>query len=198
MDKKTFETFDKTFPLKRLEIENHDAASEITGELNQLSIISKELSSLSSVEINQNYFTTILPKFYERQEKRRYQFSLGKLVYSASLAFATLILVIISVNQVQNLPKPEILAPNNAATQISSYSEDSYIASADQFSDSVVDDTNLQTEIDNSITQSILANGSGSNYTLIKNDTDYEKVLTQLNDEELENIYTQLQDIKIL
>lgn len=196
MDKKTFERFDETFPLKGIEVENFSEASEIPGELNQLNNISKELSLLNSVDVDQNYFATILPKFYERQEKRRYQFSFGKLAYSASLAFTTIIIVFISF---RNIPKTEIVVQNNGTqTQISSYAEDSYIASADQFSDSVVDDTNLQTEIDNSITQSISANGSGSSYNLIKNDTDYDKVLTQLNDEELENIYSQLQDVKIL
>lgn len=198
MDKKTFETFDKNFPLKGFEVENQGEASEITEALNLLSDTSKELSSLNSVDVDQNYFTTILPKFYERQEKRRYQFSFGKLVYSASIAFTTSILLFISFNYVQTLPKTETLTQNNTATQLPSYTEDSYIASADQFSDSVVEDSNLQTEINNTIFQSISNNGSGSNYNLIKNDTDYDKVLTQLNDEELENIYSQLQDIKIL
>ncbi|MFA6979426.1 MAG: hypothetical protein WC209_08895 [Ignavibacteriaceae bacterium] len=196
MDKKTFERFDETFPLKGIEVEKYGEASEIPGELNQLNNISKELSSLNSVEVDQNYFATILPRFYENQNKLKYSFSFRKLAYSASLAFTTIIMMFISF---QNIPKPEILVQNNGTqTQISSYAEDSYIASADQFSDSVVDDTNFQTEIDNTITQSISSNGSGSNYNLIKNDTDYDKVLTQLNDEELENIYSQLQDVKIL
>lgn len=196
MDKKTFERFDETFPLKGIEVEEFIEASEIPGEINQLKKISKELSLLNSVDVDQNYFSTILPKFYERQAQRRYQFSFRKLVYSTSLAVTTTVIVFISF---WNIPKPEIIVQNNGnLTKFSTYSEDSYIASADQFSDAFVDDTNLQTEIDNSITQSISANGSGSNYNLIKNDTDYDKVLTQLNDEELENIYSQLQDVKIL
>ncbi len=196
MDKQTFERFDKTFPLQGIEVENRGEDSKNSGELNQLNKISKELSLLNSVDVDQNYLSTILPKFYEKQERRRYQFSFGKLVYSATLAVTTIVIVFVSF---RNIPKTEMVFQNNGTqTQISSYSEDSYIASADQFSDTVVDDTNLQTEIDNSITQSISANGSGSSYNLIKNDTDYDKVLTQLNDEELENIYSQLQDVKIL
>ena len=195
MDKKIFDIYDQSLnSRKTLPTDVGDA--EIQEELKKLQKLSNELSQLSSIEADQNYFATILPRFFENQNKLKYSFSYRKLAYSASLAFTTIIMMFISF---QNIPKPEILVQNNGTqTQISSYTEDSYIASADQFSDSVVDDTNLQTEIDNTITQSISANGSGSNYNLIKNDTDYDKVLTQLNDEELENIYSQLQEVKIL
>lgn len=199
MNKKIFDIYDEHVFSKEPVPETFANSIEVQKELDQLYTVSKEIKSLSSVSVDENYFTTILPRFRENQVKKRYEFSFIKLVFSTSIAFTTIIVLFFSFQFVQsghqsNATQQKEMTANN----ISSVSQDSYIAYADQFSDSIVNDNNVQQEIDKTINQSISASSINNNYILIKNDNDYDKVLSQLNDEELENVYAQLQETKIL
>jgi hypothetical protein len=199
MNKKIFEIYDESFPEKGNLPEKIADSIEFQKELDELGEVSKKLKSLSSVSVDENYFTNILPRFRENQGKNRYEFSLKKLVFSTSIAISTIIVLFFSFQFVQsNRQSPVTQQQEITATNISSVSDDSYIVAADQFSDSIVNDNKVQQEIDRTIYQSISTASSGNDFSLIKSDNDYDKVLSQLDDDELEKVYSLLQQTKIL
>ncbi|MFA5803490.1 MAG: hypothetical protein WC879_02500 [Melioribacteraceae bacterium] len=199
MNKKIFEIYDESFPEKGNLPEKIADLIALQKELDELVEVSKKLKSLSSVSVDENYFTNVLPRFRENQGKNRYEFSLKKLVFSTSIAISAIIVLFFSFQFVQsNRQSPVTQQHEITATNISSVSDDSYIVSADQFSDSIVNDNKVQQEIDRTIYQSISTASSGTDFSLIKSDNDYDKVLSQLDDDELEKVYSLLQQTKIL
>lgn len=199
MNKKIFDIYDEHVSSKEPVPETFAGSVAMQKELDELHKLAKEIKSLSSVSVDENYFTTLLPRFWENQVKKRYEFSFKKIVFSTSIAVSTIIVLFFSFQFVQSGHQSNVTQQKEmTANTIFSVSQDSYIAYADQFSDSIVNDNNVQQEIDKTINQYISASSINNNYILIKNDNDYDKVLSQLNDEELENVYAQLQETKIL
>ncbi|MCK9210755.1 MAG: hypothetical protein M0P61_07985 [Ignavibacteriaceae bacterium] len=199
MNKKLFNIYDEHFSEKENILEKFVDSTELQKELDELNKVSKEITSLSSISVDENYFTTLLPRFRENQAKKRYEFSFKKLVLSTSIAFSTIIVLFFSFQFVQsghksNATQQEEITVNN----ISTVAQDSYITSTDQLSDSIVNDKKVQQEIDKTIYQSLSASSNSNDFSLIKNDNEYDKVLSQLDDEELEKVYSQLQQTKIL
>lgn len=191
--------YDELFPGKENLLDKGQNTDEIRNELKELNKVSRELKSLTSVTIDENYFTTLLPRFRELQQKKKYQFSLRKLVFSSSLAFSTVIVLLFTFQFVQTGNSKIEVSPNQVTVNsTATVPEDSYIASADQFSDSIVNDRGVQREIDKSIYQSLAVQTEDNNFVLIKSDNDYDKVLSQLDENELETVYAQLQQTKIL
>lgn len=199
MNKKIFNIYDEHVSSKKSFPETFAGSAEMQKELDALHKAAKEIKSLSSVSIDENYFTTLLPRFRESQRKKRYEFSFKKIVFSTSIAFSTIIILFFSFQLVQSNYKSNSTQQREmTANTVSSISQDSYIAYADQFSDSIVNDNKVQQEIDRTIYQSLSTSSNSNDFSLIKNDNEYDKVLSQLDNEELEKVYSQLQQTKIL
>ena len=196
MNKKIFEIYDERFAKDDSHPNDFEKDSQQLEELKELEKIANKLKFLSSVSVDENYYGSILPKFRKRQREHRYSFTFKKLAYTSSLAFSMLIMLVYSFTYISQPRSIQLIGLTT--TQLSPLSENSYIASADQFSDTSVNDEDVQLEIDKAITQSISNSTANTNYVMIKSDNDYDKVLSQLNDEDLNNVYDQLQNTKIL
>jgi len=196
MDKKIFDIYVDRFAKNDNHQNELEKDSRQLEELKEFEKTANNLKFLSSVSVDENYFASILPKFRERQREDRYSFTFKKLAYTSSIAFSMIIMLVYSFTYISKPRSPQLFGLTT--TQLSSLSENSFIASADQFSDTSVNDEDVQLEIDKAITQSISNSTVNTNYVMIKSDNDYEKVLSQLNDEDLDIVYDQLQNTKIL
>jgi len=199
MNKKIFDLYDE----HNSEIENVPdnflGPSEKKKELNGIRKVADELMLLASVSVDENYFSTILPRFREAQSKIRHEFSFKKLVLSSTLAFSTIVVMIISFQFVHLEEQPSENQQNEIIVNtVPTVAQDPYIASAEQFSDNIVSDNQVQQEIDKRLYQSLSSSTKTNDYILIKNDNDYDKVISQLDEDELDKVYAQLQKTKIL
>ncbi|PIP76999.1 MAG: hypothetical protein COW85_11180 [Ignavibacteria bacterium CG22_combo_CG10-13_8_21_14_all_37_15] len=199
MDKKIFDIYDEHFPGEENVPDKFAGPVEDQEKLDDLRKSADVLKSLSSVSIDEKYFTNILPRFRENLEKKQRSFFYKKLIYSSSIAFSTLLLLVFSFQFVNTNFQSKVTQQNETMeTVLPTASQDIYIASADQFSDSIVNDSAVKQEIDKTLNQSLSAASNSNDYILIKNTMDYNNVLSQLDDDELEKVYAQLQQTKIL
>jgi len=196
MDKKVFDLYDEQFLSKENSDKKLIVSDDGLKQFNELKHASERLNELSSVTINEQYFSTIIPRLREKQTKQRFQFSFKKLVYTSAVALSTVIVMFYSFAYVQQAgsAQPE----KYSAANISSYSEDSYVVSSDQFSESLVNDKNIEQEIDKTLALSLSGANTEASPALIKNENDYENVISQLDAETLEQVYAELQNTKIL
>ncbi|MDP3682604.1 MAG: hypothetical protein Q8S01_01610 [Ignavibacteria bacterium] len=200
MDKKLFDLYDRSNIANGHCINGTGLSSEEKEKLNNFKKVSHEMKYLSDVAVDEKYFVNVLPKFRERQNKQKGLFSFRKLVFSSSFAYAAVIILIVlfrtSQINVETFTNPAISPTDKSYSVIS---HDSYIAPSDEYSNEIVDDTTIQSTLDKTIYATLAgSNGNGTDYTIIKSDTDYDKVLPQLDDAEFENLYAQLQQTKIL
>ena len=200
MDKKLFDLYDQRDAVNEMSNGGKELPLEEKEKLNDFQQVSNHLKFLSEVSVDEKYFVSILPKFRERQNKKKNSFSFRKLVFSSSFAYATVIILIVlfrstKVN-VETFTNPAI-AP--AAKSYSISSQNSYIAPSDEYSDEIVNDEAIQSTLDKTLYASLKgSNGNGTDYSIIKNDADYDKVFSQLDDKEFETLYAQLEQTKIL
>jgi len=200
MDKKLFDLYDRHNVANENSIGETELSSKEKEQLIHFKEVSREMKNLSHVTVDEKYLVTVLPKFRERQNKRKGLFSFRKLVFSSSFAYATVILLIVlfrtSQVNVETFTYPVL---TSADRSYSVNSHDSYIAPSDEYSNEIVDDTTIQSTLDKTIYDTLAgSNGNGRDYSIIKSDTDYDKVLSQLDDAEFEKLYSQLQQTKIL
>lgn len=200
MDKKLFDLYDQHNIANENSISGTGLSSEEKEKLDNFKKVSTELNYLSEVTVDEKYFVSVLPKFRERQNKKQGLFSFRKLVFSSSFAYAAVIILIVLFRTSQvNVETFTNSAISPADKSYSVISHDSYIAPSDEYSNEIVDDTTIQSTLDKTIYASLAgSNGNGADYTIIKSDTDYDKVLSQLDDAEFEKLYAQLQQTKIL
>jgi len=196
MDKKVFDLYDEQFLSKKNSDNKLIVSDDELKQFNELKHASERLNKLSSVTINEQYFSTIIPRLREKQTKQRFQFSFKKLVYTSAVAFSTVIVMFYSFAYVQQAGSAQ--QENYSAANISPYTEDSYVVSSDQFSDSIVNDKNIEQEIDKTLALSLSWANTEASSALIKNENDYENVISLLDAETLEQVYAELQNTKIL
>jgi len=195
MDKKIFDFFDSEGKKNGF----GGSESEQT-HLRELESVSESLKQLSHYKVDEKYFATILPKFREHQAGKTQHFLLPKVAMSSSFAVVIVLMLMLGW-QKMNIDYTNQLQINTdiSSANVGILRQESYIAPADEYSDSILNNDKIQTSLDKTI-YSTLAVGtiSNSDYGMLKSDTDVDQVLSKLDDSELETLYAQLEQTKIL
>ncbi len=182
-------------PSERIDFENEMKNSiELQKKLSGFKKLMQDINQLKSIELDESYFASTIPKFRSRREVLRKFVLFPKLTFGFASILAVALLFVISISRTG---RNVIIQKNNIVVKDTSSSEMSSLLdpASDQFNIGYVtkdEEASFDSLMNSVMTKELNLTPSDLSYLSPDQNSDLSTMLHNINDKEADNIYKEI------